>query len=294
MLRRAEHVGDRPALDDTAGVHDDDVVTHLGHDAQVVRDQQDRHPALVAKVEQQVEDLLLDRHVERGRRLVRDQELGVAGERDRDHHPLAHTARHLMRVVTRAARRLGDAHELEHLDRARMRRLRPHALMRAHGLGDLVGDRVDRVQRRHRLLEDHRDLVAADRLHRALVKRRQLAAVEGDPAVVRDVTRLVDEPHHRQRSDRLAAAGLADDAERGAGLQLEVDPVDRADRTAVRVEPRPQVLDPQQRLGHPWSGAPIAMCRSSAATIVARSRVCRALSSSSCSPAMRSRPPTRP
>ena len=34
---------DRAALDDPAGVHDDDVVAHLGDDAEVVRDEQDRH-----------------------------------------------------------------------------------------------------------------------------------------------------------------------------------------------------------------------------------------------------------
>ena len=31
-------------LDDLAGVHDDDVVGHLGHDAEVVGDEHDRHP----------------------------------------------------------------------------------------------------------------------------------------------------------------------------------------------------------------------------------------------------------
>ena len=41
------------------------------------------------------------------------------------------------------------------------------------GLGDLLADRVHRVQRRHRLLEDHRDLVAADALHLAVAERRR-------------------------------------------------------------------------------------------------------------------------
>jgi hypothetical protein len=52
-------------------------------------------------------DLRLDRHVERGRRLVGDQQAGLAGQRHRDHHALAHAARELVRVVLQAA--LGEA-----------------------------------------------------------------------------------------------------------------------------------------------------------------------------------------
>ena len=95
----------------------------LGDHPEVVGDQEDRHPEPLAQLEQQLEDLRLDRHVERGRRLVGDEQLRVAGERHRDHHPLAHAAGELVRVVVAAALRLGDADELEHLDRARSARL---------------------------------------------------------------------------------------------------------------------------------------------------------------------------
>ena len=50
----------------------------------------------------QLQDLGLDGHVERGRRLVGDQQVGVARERHRDHHALAHAARELVRVVVHA------------------------------------------------------------------------------------------------------------------------------------------------------------------------------------------------
>ena len=65
----------------------------------------------------QLEDLRLDRDVERGRRLVRDQHPRVAGERHRDHHPLAHAARELVRIVVHAPLRLGDADRAQQLDR---------------------------------------------------------------------------------------------------------------------------------------------------------------------------------
>ena len=55
------------------------------------------HAVLGLQPHQQVEDLLLDRHVERGGRLVGDQQLRVAGDGDGDHHALALAARHLVR-----------------------------------------------------------------------------------------------------------------------------------------------------------------------------------------------------
>jgi hypothetical protein len=41
-----------------------------------VRDEQDRHPELLLQAVEQLEDLRLDRDVERGRRLVGDEERG--------------------------------------------------------------------------------------------------------------------------------------------------------------------------------------------------------------------------
>ena len=70
----------------------------------------------------QVQDLRLGRDVERGRRLVGDQDAGLGGERQRDHDPLAQPARELERVAVDPARRLRDADHLQQLDRARARR----------------------------------------------------------------------------------------------------------------------------------------------------------------------------
>ena len=88
------------------GVHDRDLVAGLGDHPEVVRDEDDRHPGLVLELRQQGQDLVLDRDVERGRRLVGEQQLGSHGDRDRDHHPLAHAAAELVRV--RAQPPLGD------------------------------------------------------------------------------------------------------------------------------------------------------------------------------------------
>ena len=49
----------------------------LGDDAHVVRDEDHRHPVRLAELVEQVEHLRLHGHVERGRRLVGDQQLGL-------------------------------------------------------------------------------------------------------------------------------------------------------------------------------------------------------------------------
>ena len=53
----------------------------------------------LAQLVEELEDLGLDRHVEGGRRLVGDEQLGLAGERHGDHDPLAHAARELVGVL---------------------------------------------------------------------------------------------------------------------------------------------------------------------------------------------------
>ena len=89
----------------------------------------------------QVEDLGLDGHVERGRRLVGDEQLGLAGERHRDHHALRHAARHLVRDRPRAGARVGDADHRACSSSARSaRRLALHAAVELEDLADLVAD----------------------------------------------------------------------------------------------------------------------------------------------------------
>ena len=79
VARRGEQRALRALLDDPAVAHHRDPVAGLGDDAEVVGDEDDRQAAPVAEVDQQAQDLRLDRHVERRRRLVGDQDLRVAG-----------------------------------------------------------------------------------------------------------------------------------------------------------------------------------------------------------------------
>jgi len=83
-----EHGGRRPALDDAPLAHDDHLLGQLPHDREVVADQQVADAGRVPDVGEQVQHLRLDRHVERGDRLIEDQQLRLGGERPGDRHPL--------------------------------------------------------------------------------------------------------------------------------------------------------------------------------------------------------------
>ena len=128
-------------------------------DAHVVRDQEDRRAVVALEPLHQLEDLRLDRDVERGRRLVGDQERRVA-RRAPSRSSRAAASRPRTGAGSRRRRRVGfemPTSASSSTTRARACR-RVSRCVRAQLLGDLPADRVDRRQRRHRVLEDHRDL----------------------------------------------------------------------------------------------------------------------------------------
>ena len=157
-----EQRGGRRLLDDLAGVHHRDVVGAPGHHAEVVGDQDHRHVPFALLAGQQVEDLGLHRHVEGGGRLVGEEDLRAAGERDGDRDPLAHAAGQLVGVLAEALLGFGDADGLQQRERGGAGLGLVHVQVLDERLGDLALDLHHRVERGHRVLEDHRHLGAPD------------------------------------------------------------------------------------------------------------------------------------
>ena len=118
MERVLHHVAHRADLGDAAGIHDGDPVRRLGDHAHVVGDEHDGGAVLAPEALQERDDLRLHRDVERGRRLVGDDELGLGAERERDHDALAHAAGELVRIAVDAPLRRRDADLGEQRDRA--------------------------------------------------------------------------------------------------------------------------------------------------------------------------------
>ena len=74
------------------------------------------------QIDQEPDDLRLDRHVERRGRLVGDQQVGIGGKRHGDDDALLHAAGQLVRIEMVDRGRLGDAQLRHQLDAARPRR----------------------------------------------------------------------------------------------------------------------------------------------------------------------------
>ena len=196
-----------------------------------MRDEEHRHAGLLLEARDQVQDLGLDRDVERRGGLVGDHERGLAGERHGDHRPLAHAARELVRVVVEPGGGLGHAHQPEHAGGLGPGGGPLHAPVPAQDLLDLEADGVDRVERGHGLLEDHGDAVAADLADLRLAQRGQVPAVEQDAAPGDPARRLGQQAQDRKRRDTLAAAALAHQAEGLPARNREVDTVHGRDRS---------------------------------------------------------------
>ena len=71
------HLTNRANLDDAARIHHCNPIGGFGDHAHVVSDQHDGGSMIAPKTLQQCDDLRLNRHVERRRRLIGDDEFGL-------------------------------------------------------------------------------------------------------------------------------------------------------------------------------------------------------------------------
>ena len=226
MLRVLENLFDRAFLDLVAAEHDHDAVGHLRHHGHVMGDEHHRRAGLALQPVDQGQDLGLDGHVQRGGRFIRDQQARLAGQRHCDHHALAHAPAQFMGILLQAAFRFGDAHLLEQIKRAVFCLFFGQSLVKAQTFGQLPPHREHRIQRGHRLLEDHPDLVAANRAHQVLVGFSKVhlpagLAFEQHPATGNRAAAEFDKTHQRQAGHGLARAGFPNHTDGFAGVDRE-------------------------------------------------------------------------
>ena len=91
----AQHAGGRPGFNDLPGVEHVQGFTTSGDEPEVVGDEQQRHAVRLDERIEQIENFGLRRHVERGGRLVGDQQPRPAGQRHGEHDALLHAAAEL-------------------------------------------------------------------------------------------------------------------------------------------------------------------------------------------------------
>ena len=124
MPRRAEDVGGAALLDQPAGIHDAEPVGELACTAMSWVTNMIDEPISLLDLADHRQHVLLHDDVERGGRLVGDDEVGPADGGERDGDALAHAARELVRI--------GVEHRGRELQRARDARRR---LPRNSGIG---------------------------------------------------------------------------------------------------------------------------------------------------------------
>ena len=206
-----------------------------------MRDVDHRRAEARADVLDQLDDAGFDRDVERGGRLIEQQQRRVRQQRHRDDHALLLAARDLMGIAVHDPPGVGQAHGAEHVEGARIRLLLRAALMEQRHLHQLPRDLHRRIERGHRLLIDHRDLRAAQLAQLLLAHRGHVAALEPDLAG-HDAAVLAQVLHDGERHGRLAAARFADDADRLARHDGQVEVDHRGDLARAREVGDAQIL----------------------------------------------------
>ncbi len=245
VRRAVENVPRGALLHDFAGVHHRHAVREVRHHAEVVGNQDNRRAGLVADFLHQLHNLRLDGHVQRGGRLVGNQQFRVAGERHRNHGALAHPAGKLVRVLARPLLRVGDLHHLQQADRLFAALPAAQVLVLLQGLGQLLADLFGRVQAGHRVLENHAHQLAADALHLLFARGDNVPAAQVDFAVFDAGGRHGVQLHHRLGGHALAAAAFADDGQRLARVHVQAHAAHGVHLARVGVERHLQVLNVQ-------------------------------------------------
>ena len=190
--------------DDAPAIHHMHEVAELSDDADIVADENQGGASIAPKLVEQLENLRLRRHVERGRGLIGDDDLGVVGERHGDGNALALAARKLMRIGVGARRGVGDAHRFHQLDRPPHRLGAREPLMAPHALGDLFADSYQRIERGQRILEDVGDAIAANLLQTAERRVQQVLLAIENFAAHNLARRRGDQPKNGERGNRLS------------------------------------------------------------------------------------------
>ncbi len=182
--------------------------------------------------------------VERRRRLVGDQQPGLAGDRHGDHHALLLSAGQFVRIGADARLRFGNADLVHQLDHAIRQAASRQVRMEPQHFLDLPADREYRIQRGHRLLEDDRDVLAADLAQFVFGSLAQVAPGERNPAVDADDRVLGKQPDDRHRRDALARTRLAHQRQRAVLRHVEADVPHRLDDPVLAQSERDfEVLD---------------------------------------------------
>ncbi len=229
----------RGAFHDAAEIHDQHPVGEIAHDREIVGDEQVGQAKVALEIDQQVQDLRLDRHVERRHRLVAHDQRRPQDERTGDADPLALAAGEFVRIaVERIGRQADAADDLRHVPFALGAVTQPVHLERRV---EKAADGLARIERAEGILEDH--------LHAPAVHSQRPVAQTGDVGAVERHGSLGGghQPQDGLAERGLAAARFAHQPDRLAALDVERHAIDRAQHLPANGVARVEVPNGEQR-----------------------------------------------
>ena len=189
--------------------------------------------------------------------------LGVVGQRGRDHHPLALAARELVRIGVQPLLGVREADLAQQLQHARAQRRAVQRLVQGDRLAHLAPDRVQRVERGHRLLEDHAGDAAAEPAQRRPRRRASTSL----PSRVMRPSGLAPLGGSRRSTERAVTDLPLPLSPTSATVSPRLDGEGDAAHDAAAAEGDRQVLDREQggrRQRSPDAGSTAGSARSSA------------------------------
>src|SRR5690606_35371918 len=154
-----------------------------------------------------VKDLPLDRDIERGSRLIGDDEPRPVQQSDRYCDTLPHAARQMMRVHAEPLFRCSDANHAQHLQATITGRVPRNLFMRLHRLDHLGVDAQSGIQRHHGILEYHGEPATTQAAHLLWIGLEQIHAIEAH-AFGADLAPLAHEAHDRETRYALPGTGF--------------------------------------------------------------------------------------
>ena len=241
MLRAFENCRHAALLDHFSGIHHGHALRHFGHYGQIVRDEHQRHALLLLQAQQQIHDLRLNGHVQRRGGFVGNQQFRGAGECHGDHDALTHAAGELVRVSRQARGGSGNFHQFHQLQRTPLQGSSAQTLMNFEHLHDLIAHRVARIERGHRILEDHGNVLADDLAALPGRQLQQRLAVEVK-RVGGDACLCVEQTHDGHHRDRFARPRFAHDAQHLARVHRQAHAFNRMEATLCGAECNGQIF----------------------------------------------------
>ena len=196
-------------------------------------DHDDRHAHFLLNILHQFEDPGLDRHVQGCSRLVRDQNIRLAGKRHGDHDPLPHASGEFEGILLHAFFRFVDIDKVQHFHCPVPRLLLVAFRVEQDRFHQLVSDRIGRVKAGHGILENDRDLVAPDTFHHIFIGAHQLLPVTLDRTRDDPACRCQD-LHDGISRHRFSGSGFSHNSENLSSLKIKRDTIYRTHLSCIR------------------------------------------------------------